>query len=328
MATNSASTIPQIDASREFRRGESLTTKALRRIRKDKLTLFAGTVLILLLAFSISAPYYERLVGINHRTPNPALRFQGICIPALNIGTAGCNPAHVLGTDDLGRDVLARIMFGGQTSLGIAFLSAIFALILGISIGMIAGYNAGTRFSFIDDFINWVITTLTSIPTIYLLLIVSAVVRANPDLSRLLSGPWLLIIILSLLGWMGTARLVRGETLSIREREYILASRAIGASPVRVMAGHILPNVFSVVIIALATDIGGLILIEAALSFLGLGVSITTPSWGNMLNSAQNFYTRGAHLVILPGLFIFMAVLMLYILGDGIRDAFDPTARD
>jgi peptide/nickel transport system permease protein len=219
-------------------------------------------------------------------------------------------------------------MFGGQVSLGIAFFAAIFSLAIGITVGMTAGYNAGTRFGFIDDFINWVITTLTSIPGIYLLLIVSAVIRSNPTLSNLLSGPWLLIIILSLLGWTGTARLVRGETLSIREREYIVASRAIGATPVKIMASHILPNLFSVVAISLAGDIGGLILTEAALSFLGLGVSITTPSWGNMLNSAQNYYTKGAHLVVVPGLFIFIAVLCLFIVGDGFRDAFDPTSRD
>ncbi len=323
-----ATSVAQLTTEPEIRVGESLTTKAIRRLRKDKLTLVAGSVLLALLLFSLSAPYYESLTGINHRAPNPSIQFLPPCIPLLGVGGSECNPAHIFGTDDLGRDVFTRIMYGGQTSLGIAFFAAIFALILGISIGMAAGYNAGTRFSAVDDFINWVITTITSVPTIYLLLIVSAVIRSNPDLSRLLSGPWLLVIILSLLGWTGTARLVRGETLSIREREYIVASRAIGASPIRIMVSHILPNLFSVVIISLATDIGALILTEAALSFLGLGVSITTPSWGNMLNSAQNYYTRGPHLVVLPGLFIFIAVLSLFVLGDGIRDAFDPTAKD
>ncbi len=327
MATTTVRAIPTLKADPRIRVGESLTTKALRRIRSDKLTLFALSVLLVLLVVSFSAPLYEAVTGINHRKPIPLGTFYPVCIPVLGIG-GECNPANVLGTDELGRDVLTRLMFGGQVSMGIGFFAAIFSLIIGISVGMTAGYNTGTRFGVVDDFINWIITTLSSIPGIYLLLIVSAVVRSNPAFSNLLSGPWLLIIILSLIGWTGTARLVRGETLSIREREYIIASRAIGANPIKIMSSHILPNLFSVVAISLAADIGGLILTEAALSFLGLGVSITTPSWGNMLNSAQTYYTKGAHLVVLPGLVIFITVLCLFVVGDGFRDAFDPTSRD
>jgi peptide/nickel transport system permease protein len=138
----------------------------------------------------------------------------------------------------------------------------------------------------------------------------------------------MLIIVLGLLGWTYITRLVRGEALSIREREYIVSARALGAPAWRIMFVHILPNLVSVVVITLAIDIGNLILTESALSFLGLGVKPPTPSWGNMLTNAKDFFTKGPILVIAPGMLIVITVLCLYIIGDGIRDAFDPTTVD
>jgi peptide/nickel transport system permease protein len=152
-----------------------------------------------------------------------------------------------------------------------------------------------------------------------LLLIVSAV---------LAPGPATLVLVLGLLGWTGTMRLVRGETLSIREREYIISARAIGSSPLRIMFVHIVPNLVSIVVVTLAIDIGSLILVESALSFLGLGIKPPIPSWGNMLVNAQSYFTKGVHLVILPGLLITVTVLCLYLIGDGLRDALDPTTVD
>jgi peptide/nickel transport system permease protein len=133
-------------------------------------------------------------------------------------------------------------------------------------------------------------------------------------------------LILTFLGWTGTMRLVRGETLVRRELEYTVAARALGAGAGRIMFVHILPNVFSIIVVTLAIDIGSLILVESALSYLGLGVTPPTPSWGNMLNNAQSFFDRGPHLVFLPGVLIVITVLCLYIIGDGLRDAFDPQA--
>ncbi|MDL1902828.1 ABC transporter permease, partial [Anaerolineae bacterium CFX9] len=222
---------------------------------------------------------------------------------------------HPLGTDDLGRDHLARLLYAGQISLSVGFLAALLSLSIGVTLGIVTGYYGGV----VDDIINWIITTLNSIPSLFLLLIVAAVLRPSVET---------LIIVLGLLGWTGTTRLVRGETLSLREREYIISARAVGASPFRIMLGHILPNLFSVIVVTLAIDIGGLILVEAGLSFLGLGIKPPTPSWGNMLTNSQDFFTRGAHLVVMPGVLIFTTVLCLFIIGDGIRDAFDPTAKD
>jgi peptide/nickel transport system permease protein len=295
--------------------GESLSTLALRRLRRDHLTLAAIAVVIILALLAIFAPFIEEnVLHVDYTRTNANQTF-------LPVGS----PGHLLGTDDLGRDHFIRLLYAGQVSLGIAFTAAILSLVIGVSLGVITGYYGGV----VDDVVNWFITTLTSIPSLFLLLIVSAVILQNRDLSgTILSGPFTLVLILGLLGWTGTTRLVRGETLSLREREYILSARAIGASPWRVMFTHIVPNLFSIVAITLALDIGGLILTESALSFLGLGVRPPTPTWGNMLSDAQSYFTKGIHLVIFPGLLITITVLCLYIIGDGIRDAFDPTTVD
>lgn len=301
--TTRAQTVKLQVEQREIVLGESLTTRALRRLRRDTLTLVAIAVLLLLTLLSAGAPLItEHLLHVSHTRTSEAV--------FLPIGS----PGHILGTDNLGRDHLARLLYAGQVSLAIGFFAAILSLTIGVSMGIITGYYGG----FIDDLMNWVIATLSSIPQLFLLLIIAAVLSPGPET---------LIIVLGLLGWTGTMRLVRGETLSLREREFIIAAKAIGASPWRVMFVHILPNLFSVIVITLAIDIGVLILVEAALSFLGLGVKPPTPTWGNMLTNAQEFFTKGGHLVILPGLLIFITVLCLYIIGDGIRDAFDPTSQ-
>jgi peptide/nickel transport system permease protein len=290
--------------------GLSLTQLALRRLRKDRLTIIALTVVIILTVLSFSAPLITQALGVS---PTRTQTDKTFLPPG--------DPVHILGTDDLGRDHLARLLYAGQVSLRIAFLAAGLSLTIGVALGIITGFYGGV----IDDIINWLIATLTSVPLLFLLLIISSVLRS---LSNAPPSDVSLIIALGFLGWTGTTRIVRGETLSIREREYIISARAIGAAPWRIMFVHILPNLFSVIVIALAIDIGSLILTEAALSFLGLGVMPPIPSWGNMLSNSQTFFTKGVHLVIFPGLLIFITVLCLYVIGDGIRDAFDPTARD
>ncbi|MYI42223.1 MAG: ABC transporter permease, partial [Chloroflexi bacterium] len=165
---------------------------------------------------------------------------------------------------------------------------------------------------------NWIITTLNSIPVLVLLVVITSLFRPSAEA---------LILSIVLITWTPTTRLVRGETLAIRAREYIVGAKAIGASDMRVMQVHILPNVFSLTIVTLARNIGIVMLIEAALSFLGLGVQPPTATWGNMLSKSREFITNAPHLMILPGLLIAIVVLCLYIIGDGLRDAFDPTAQ-
>ncbi len=284
--------------------GQSLTRLALYRLRRDKLTLVALATVLTLTLLAILAPVITGALGVSQTRTDANATF----LPPLS-------PGHILGTDDLGRDHLARLLFAGQVSLSVGFIAAALSLSIGVSLGIVTGYYGGV----IDDFINWVISTLNSIPTLFLLLIVAAVLQPSPTT---------LIIVLGLLGWTGTTRLVRGEALSIRELEYIVSAKAAGASPARIMFTHILPNLFSIIIITLAIDIGNLILVEAALSFLGLGIKPPFASWGNMLTGAQSYFTKGPFLVVAPGLLIFITVLCLYVIGDGVRDAFDPQTKD
>lgn len=302
MATQTKSV--RLYAKEEAIVGESLTRVALRRLRRDRLTQVAGACLIVLTLLALFAPVISsQLLHVSFTQTNVTDAF-------LPPGAEG----HILGTDDLGRDHLARLLYAGQVSLGIGFMAAVLSLGIGVSLGIVTGYFGG----FVDDLVNWIIATLTSIPSLFLLLILSAV---------LTPGPVMLVLVLGLLGWTGTTRLVRGETLTLREREYIISARAIGASPLRIMFVHILPNLFSIITVTLAIDIGTLILVEAALSYLGLGVQPPVPSWGNMLTGAQSYFNKGPYLVVAPGLLIFVTVLCLYVIGDGVRDAFDPTAK-
>jgi peptide/nickel transport system permease protein len=293
-------------------RSRSLFQKALYRIRHDTLTLTALTVMSLLALVSVLAPFIaENILNVqvnrveNYNTFAP-------------IGSTFEGTLHILGTDELGRDHLARLLYGGRVSLGIGFAAAAVTFTIGVSLGLITGFFGG----WLDDLVIWFITTLNSIPQLFLLLIISALLNPTP-LS--------LILVLAFLSWTGTTRLVRGETFSLREREFIVAARAIGASSPRIMFLHILPNVFSVTIINLFGLIGGLILTESALSFLSFGIpSSTAPSWGNMLSQGLDIIKSptARHLVILPGLMISITVLCLYIIGDGLRDAFDPRISD
>jgi peptide/nickel transport system permease protein len=302
MAT--ASNIVQIQSEdQEQLRRLTHTQRAMRRLKKDYMTIAALTVLLLLVLVTITAPITTRMLGVDAFTENLRKTF------------ATPDSANLLGTDDKGRDHLARLMYGGQVSLAIALTSACLSMSIGIFFGLITGYFGGVT----DDILNWFVTTLESIPQLFLLLIVSAIL--NP-------GPIVFIGILGFLGWTGIMRLVRGETLSLREREYIVAARAMGASNLRIMFQHIFPNLISIVVITMAINIGGLILAESGLSFLGFGVQPPTPTWGNMLSESQAFFRKAPHLVIAPGLLISVTVLCLYIIGDGLRDALDPTSHD
>lgn len=229
--------------------------------------------------------------------------------------TEGKRRFYLLGTDTSGRDHFSRLLYGGQVSLQIGFFAAVGALTIGIIIGVATGYIGGV----FDDFVIWVITTLDSIPSLFLLLIISAVLAPNATS---------LILVLVFLGWTGATRLVRGETFSLREREFVLAARATGASSIRIMFVHIAPNVISLLLIVLSRSIGGLILAESTLSFLGFGVKPPTPTWGNMLSSGLQLLRDAPHLVFAPGLLITVTVLCLYVMGDGLRDAFDPRTSD
>jgi ABC-type dipeptide/oligopeptide/nickel transport system permease subunit len=273
------------------------------RLRRDRLTIAAFAVLSILAILSYGSPLITKY--ILHADPN-----------RIEIDKTYDSPSadHLLGMDELGRDQLARLLHGGRISLTIGLAGAALTMTLGVFFGAVAGFFGG----WVDDIIIWFINTMQSIPFLLFLIIV----------AQLFKPKWyVLVVFIAINGWMGTSRLVRGEVLSVKERDYVLAARALGVSMSKIILRHVLPNVIPIVIILTAGSIGGLILLESALSFLGLGVQPPMATWGNMLTKAQGNFSLGPHLVIFPGLLITVTVLCLFLIGDGLRDALDPMMR-
>lgn len=221
---------------------------------------------------------------------------------------------HLLGLDDLGRDVLSRIVYGARVSLRVGFSVVIIASLIGITLGAIAGYFGGIA----DMLVMRLCDILLAFPGI--LLAIALVAVLGPSLNNV-------VLALATIGWVGYARLVRGQVLKVREMEYVTAAKALGARSPRVIVLHVLPNVINPVIVMATLGLAGAILAEAALSFLGLGVQPPTPSWGAMLTAGRRYLGLANHLAIFPGAAIMLAVMGLNFLGDGLIDALDPKYR-
>jgi len=226
----------------------------------------------------------------------------------------GPSKSHLLGLDDLGRDVLSRIVYGARVSLRVGFSVVLLASSIGIALGAIAGYFGGK----IDTLVMRLSDILLAFPGI--LLAIALVAVLGPSLNNV-------ILALSTIGWVGYARLVRGQVLKVREMEFVTAAKALGARSHRVILRHVLPNVINPVIVMATLGLAGAILAEAALSFLGLGVQPPTPSWGAMLTAGRRYLGLANHLAIFPGAAIMLAVMGLNFLGDGLIDALDPKYR-
>jgi len=229
----------------------------------------------------------------------------------LDEGLTGPSKEHILGQDKLGRDILSRIIYGSRVSLKVGIFTVGISLIIGLMIGSIAGFFGGI----VDDIIMRIIDIFMAFPGILMAIALMAVL--GPSLNNV-------IIALCLLGWVGYARLVRGQMLSVREFEFVLAAKAMGANPFRIIMKHLLPNIFSPVIVQATFGMAGAIVAEAGLSFLGLGTQPPIPSWGSMLNEGMEFILVAPYLTIYPGLAIMIVVLGFNFLGDGIRDILDP----
>lgn len=221
---------------------------------------------------------------------------------------------NLLGTDELGRDVLSRLIYGGRVSLLVGLGAAMITTVVGVIIGTTAGFFGGWVDSVLMRFIDLVL----AFPAIFMLLILFSVVPASV---------WNVILFLGLFSWMWLARVVRGELLSLKEREFVEAARAIGASNVRLVAQHLLPNVVAAIIVSATLAMAFNMIAEATLSFLGFGVPPSVPTWGNMLTGASSFYLRAPLLAVMPGVVLVMAILAINFIGDGLRDAFDPQSR-
>jgi peptide/nickel transport system permease protein len=223
-------------------------------------------------------------------------------------------PGHWFGADEYGRDYFTRILYAGQISLSIGFLYAAVSLTIGVVLGLAAGYYGG----WFDDALQGFINLIVAIPFLPLLIVLSSLIKMD----------WIgLAVLLALLSWPGSSRQVRGLVLSIRERDYVLAARTVGASDARIMFQHILPNVFSIVLVMVGFDVAGAILVESGLSFLSFGVQPPTATWGNMLSNSLGYTTKAPWLIIFPGIAISLTVLSIFLLADGLRDAMDPRLR-
>lgn len=282
------------------RPGQSYWSRSWKRLRANRVGMACGVLIMVLAAIALAAPVISTYVthfGYSEQD------LAHIFLPP--------SREHWLGTDDLGRDTLTRLVYGARISLTVGFLTVALSLVVGGTVGLLAGYYGG----WVDNVLMRVVDTILSIPSIFLFMLLSILLRPNAVT---------LSVIIALVGWGSVARLVRGEALSIKTREFITATLSIGARDVRLIIRHLLPNVLPVMIVAASLAVGQIILVEAALSYLGLGIQPPTPSWGNMLSNAQQYFYHSGYLIIFPGVCIFATVLAANIFGNAVRDAFDP----
>jgi peptide/nickel transport system permease protein len=228
--------------------------------------------------------------------------------------------SHLLGTDALGRDMLTRILYGGRISLAVGGIAVAISLLIGVPVGALAGYYGGN----IDAVLMRITDAFLSLPSFLVLILLAAMLREVelPFFNR--NSVLTISIVIGMLSWMTFARLVRAAFLTLRELEYVSAARALGASDGRIMIGHILPNGIGIVIVEATLQLGYAIIQEAGLSFLNFGIQPPTPSWGNLIYTAQDHFTKYPWLAVFPGLMIFLTIISVNYIGDGLRDAFDP----
>jgi len=227
---------------------------------------------------------------------------------------------HPFGTDPLGRDLLTRVLYGGRISLRVGLMAMAITLVIGIPVGILAGYFGG----WVDNVLMRITDTTLSLPVLFVLILLGAILRETELPIAENNNVLTIAVVIGLLSWMTTARLVRAAFLTIREMDFIVAARGIGASNLRIMVRHILPNAVGPIIVEATLEIGNAIMQEAGLSYLGFGIRPPTPSWGNLLSNAQAHLTKHPWLAIFPGLMIFLTIIPVNYIGDGLRDAFDP----
>jgi peptide/nickel transport system permease protein len=273
----------------------------------DRPSIVALIVLCLIAITAVSAPWV--CDNVLHTDPAHFLRRPDGRIATLQPP----GPGYPLGTDDLGRDTLTRLLYAGQVSLLVGVLVSAISLGIGAPLGVLAGYFGGR----VDDLVNAFVQVVINIPTLFLFIVLSVFFQPNV---------WQLALIFGFFFWPGTARQVRASVLSLRNRDFIEAVRVLGAGDRRIMLRHVFPNVVSVVLVVAGMDMAAAILAESALSFLGFGVPVPLSSWGNMLSGSMDQFRSAPWLVYPPGLMIFASVLCVYLITDGLRDALDPQA--
>jgi ABC-type dipeptide/oligopeptide/nickel transport system permease subunit len=290
---------------RSLHKTPGLYARAWRRFRKNGTAMTALIILALICVFVASAGLISTYVtGFTPSENHLADKLK----PVMTDG-------YILGSDGNGRDILTRLAYGGRVSIMIAILSGLATFFIGGAFGLFAGYAGGKA----DAVLMRLVDVILSIPGLPLLILIASLYSP---------GPLGLAFVLAAVSWPGIARIIRGQVLELRGREFVDAARSLGASPVRVVLRHILPNILPLMIVYISLTIPGLILAEAGLSFLGIGVQVPTPSWGNMLGDAQQFFRTNIAGVLIPGLMIYITSLSMNLVGNGLRDALDPKLTD
>lgn len=290
------------------RYARTLWGDARRRFRRHSLAVAGAAVFLFLVAATLVGPMV-------YRVPINAIDFHASMAPP--------SPTHPFGTNDLGQDMLARVLWGGRVSIAVGVTAMLMSVTLGTLVGAVAGFFGRTA----DMVLMRLTDVFLSLPQLPLLLLVIYLFRDS--LSRAF-GPrlgifWLIVVVIGGLNWMHTARLIRAEFLSIKEKEFVEAARSLGVGTARQIFAHILPNALSPVIVSATLSVGTAIIAESTLSFLGLGFPPDVPTWGRLLYDAQNYLDLAPHMALFPGLAICLAVLSINYVGDGLRDALDPT---
>jgi len=277
-----------------------------RRLRSDKVSMIAMAVIVIMIILAIAAPAVAALTGHDVNTAYPVTG-ENMDGNPVGPGTNG----FLLGTDSTGRDLLVRILYGARISLFVGIVTTLIASVLGVAVGLIAGYFGGV----VDTVLARFTDAVLAFP--YIVLALALAVVFGPSLT-------IILVMITFFSWAGIARIVRGQTLSIKEKEYIEAARSLGAGPFRIMFFDILPNLLAPVLVIATLYIPNAVVFESTLSYLGLGVQPPTPSWGNMLSDAQNFYQVAWWYLVFPAAVLLITTLAFNLLGDGIRDAMDP----
>jgi peptide/nickel transport system permease protein len=304
-------------ATAELAGGPPRSPSALlwRRFLEHRGAVASLIVLVLLATLALAAPLAEAFLGLD------AAR-----VDLFNLKQPP-SAAHPLGTDELGRDLLLRLLYGGQVSLAVGLAAALGAAVIGTAIGLTAGYFGG----WFDGLLMRLTDGVIALPLLPLLIVLAAIDLTKLGLPEDIATSenmslYRIVILIALVGWTTVARLVRGAALTLKAREYVRAAEALGASHARIMLVHILPNAVSPIIVATTLSVGNIILLESVLSFLGLGIQPPIASWGNMLTGAQELIWDTPALALYPGLLIFATVIAFNFLGDGLQDALDPRA--
>ena len=313
-----------------MRESVSFMKDAMRRLRKNHIAMISLFIIVFIALIAFIVPnFYPYTYTKQDVTAQNLAPFQYSAKEQAKIDKGGSVFPHIMGTDALGRDYAIRVIYGTRISLLVGIFSALIVIVIGIVYGSISGYFGGK----VDLIMMRIVDIIYSLPDVLIVILLSVAIKdwvaaSKSDLvSRLGAGMVSIFIVFGLLYWVSMARQVRGQILSIKEQEYVLASKAIGASPARIIRRHMIPNCVSVIIIIAAMQIPSAIFTESFLSFLGLGVSVPMPSLGSLASHARTGLRSYPYQLLFPALAIFLIVLAFNLLGNGLRDAFDPKLR-